>query len=148
MPQQAAIAIWRRQRRMHPGAGVTASGALPRVDGMGRRWTASRKMRWRPGAGKPRRRQGRPPDRGGGPSQTGWRPRFDRATLNLDIEPDRAIVRYSQSIENNTGEGLIAEAHADTSQARLTLDRLEIQIRQQVGTVCAPCAAPMPTGRC
>ena len=36
-------------------------------------------------------------------------------TLNLNIEPDRAIVRYSQSIENNTGEGLVAEANADQS---------------------------------
>lgn len=53
-------------------------------------------------------------------------------TVNLNIEPDRAIVRFSKSIENNLGEGKMAEANADTSQAKITLSRLENQIRQQV----------------
>jgi outer membrane protein TolC len=53
-------------------------------------------------------------------------------SLSLNLEPDRAIMRYSQSIENNSAEGQLAEASADTSQARITLNRLEIQIRQQV----------------
>jgi outer membrane protein TolC len=53
-------------------------------------------------------------------------------TLNLNLEPDRAIVRYSQSIENNTAEGQLAEASADTAQARISLDKLQLQIRQQV----------------
>ena len=53
-------------------------------------------------------------------------------SLNLNLEPDRAIVRYSQSIQNNSAEGQLAEASADTSQARISLNRLEAQIRQQV----------------
>jgi outer membrane protein TolC len=42
-------------------------------------------------------------------------------------------MRFSRSIENNTAEGQLAEASADTSQARISLDKLQLQIRQQVG---------------
>lgn len=53
-------------------------------------------------------------------------------SLNLNIEPDRAILRYSQSLENNTGEGLQEEADAAAAQARLALSQLQAQVRQQV----------------
>ena len=55
-----------------------------------------------------------------------------RPSVSLNLEPDRAIVRFSQSLENNAGEGLMAEASADNSQAKITLDRLQVQIRSQV----------------
>jgi outer membrane protein TolC len=53
-------------------------------------------------------------------------------TVNLAIEPDRAIVRFSQSIQNNVGEGLAEEAVAASSQAKIALSQLQSQIRQQV----------------
>jgi outer membrane protein TolC len=52
--------------------------------------------------------------------------------LNLAIEPDRAIVRFSQSIQNNVGEGLAEEAVAASSQAKIAQSQLQTQIRQQV----------------
>ena len=55
-----------------------------------------------------------------------------RPSVSLNLEPDRAIVRFSQSLENNAGEGLMAEASADNSQVKITLDRLQVQIRSQV----------------
>lgn len=53
-------------------------------------------------------------------------------TVSLNLEPDRAIVRFSKSLENNGGEGVMAEASADNSQAKIMLSRLEVQIRAQV----------------
>ena len=53
-------------------------------------------------------------------------------TLNLAIEPDRAILRYSQSIENNVGQGMQDEASAASAQAHIALSQLQTQIRQQV----------------
>jgi outer membrane protein TolC len=52
--------------------------------------------------------------------------------LNLHIEPDRAIVSYTQSIQNNVGEGQEAAAAAAKSQAELALRQLQDQIRNDV----------------
>ncbi len=68
-------------------------------------------------------------------------------TVNLNIEPDRAIVRFSKSIENNLGEGKMAEANADTSQAKITLSGWKTRSASRYRSRCANCAAPIRTGR-
>jgi outer membrane protein TolC len=53
--------------------------------------------------------------------------------LNLQIDPTRAIVSYTQSLENNTAEGKAAEALSDQRQAQIALHQLETQVQIDIG---------------
>lgn len=53
-------------------------------------------------------------------------------SLNLALEPDRAVLRFSQSIQNSTGEGLRDEALSNLSAAKIAQSQMQSQIRQQV----------------
>lgn len=55
--------------------------------------------------------------------------------LDLHLDPDRAVLTYSQSIENNTGEGHAAEAAATQRQAQLTFAQLQNQIQIAVSDI-------------
>ena len=52
--------------------------------------------------------------------------------LDVHIDPDRAIMTYSQSIENNAGHGHAAEAASAQSQAQLAFAQLQNQIQVDV----------------
>jgi len=52
--------------------------------------------------------------------------------LDLHIEPESAIVSYSQSIQNNAAEGQEAAAQAARNQAQLVLQQLQNQITMDV----------------
>jgi outer membrane protein TolC len=52
--------------------------------------------------------------------------------LTLQIDPTRAIVVYSQSLENNAAEGKAAEALSSQRQAEIALHQLESQIQVDI----------------
>jgi outer membrane protein TolC len=52
--------------------------------------------------------------------------------LTLQVDPTRALVIYSQSLENNTAEGKEAEALSTQRQAEITLHQLETQIQVDI----------------
>ncbi|HEX4160435.1 MAG TPA: hypothetical protein VHY79_18355 [Rhizomicrobium sp.] len=52
--------------------------------------------------------------------------------LTLQIDPTRAIVVYSQSLENNLGEGRAAEALSAERQSEVALDQLETQVQVDI----------------
>jgi outer membrane protein TolC len=52
--------------------------------------------------------------------------------LSLQIDPTRAIVIYSQSLENNTAEGRAAEALSTQRQAEIALHQLETQVQVDI----------------
>ena len=52
--------------------------------------------------------------------------------LSLQIDPTRAIVVYSQSLENNAAEGHAAEALSDQRQAEIALHQLETQVQVDI----------------
>jgi outer membrane protein TolC len=52
--------------------------------------------------------------------------------LTLQIDPTRAIVVYSQSLENNLGEGRAAEALSDQRQSEVALHQLETQVQVDI----------------
>ena len=54
-------------------------------------------------------------------------------TLSLQIDPTRAIVVYSQSLENNTAEGKDAAALSNERQAQIALHQLESQVKVNIG---------------
>lgn len=53
-------------------------------------------------------------------------------TLNLQVDPTRAIVVYSQSLENNAAEGKAAEALSSQRQAEIALHQLESQVQVDI----------------
>jgi outer membrane protein TolC len=53
-------------------------------------------------------------------------------TLNLQVDPTRAIVVYTQSLENNTAEGKAAEALSSQRQAEIALHQLESQVQVDI----------------
>ena len=53
-------------------------------------------------------------------------------SLNLALEPDRAVLRFSQSLQNNISQGMREEAVAELSQAKIVQSQLQLQIRRQV----------------
>lgn len=53
-------------------------------------------------------------------------------TLNLQIDPTRAIVIYSQDLENNTAGGKAAEALSTQRQAEIALHQLETQVQVDI----------------
>ncbi len=52
--------------------------------------------------------------------------------LTLQVDPTRAVVIYSQSLENNASEGKAAEALSSQRQAEITLHQLETQIEVDI----------------
>lgn len=52
--------------------------------------------------------------------------------LSLQIDPTRAIVVYTQSLQNNTAEGKDAQALSAQRQAEITLHQLETQIQVDI----------------
>lgn len=52
--------------------------------------------------------------------------------LTLQIDPTRAIILYSQALENNTQEGKAAEALSAQRQAEIALHQLESQIQVDI----------------
>src|SRR5205085_3446693 len=52
--------------------------------------------------------------------------------LTLQVDPTRAIVVYSQSLENNTLEGKAAEALSSQRQTEIALHQLESQIQVDI----------------
>jgi len=52
--------------------------------------------------------------------------------LSLQIDPTRAIVVYSQSLENNLAEGHAAEALSDQRQSEVALHQLETQVQVDI----------------
>jgi outer membrane protein TolC len=52
--------------------------------------------------------------------------------LTLQVDPTRAIVVYSQSLENNAAEGHAAEAMSDQRQAEVSLHQLETQVQVDI----------------
>ncbi|HEY3637347.1 MAG TPA: TolC family protein [Rhizomicrobium sp.] len=52
--------------------------------------------------------------------------------LTLQVDPTRAIVVYSQSLENNTAEGHAAEALSDERQSEVALHQLETQVQVDI----------------
>jgi outer membrane protein TolC len=52
--------------------------------------------------------------------------------LTLQVDPTRAIVVYSQSLENNLGEGHAAEALSDQRQSEVALHQLETQVQVDI----------------
>ena len=52
--------------------------------------------------------------------------------LTLSIDPTRALVIYSQSLENNAAEGKAAQALSVQRQAEITLHQLETQIQVDI----------------
>ena len=52
--------------------------------------------------------------------------------LTLQVDPTRAIIVYSQSLENNTQEGRAAEALSSQRQAEIALHELESQIQVDI----------------
>jgi outer membrane protein TolC len=55
--------------------------------------------------------------------------------LTLQVDPTRAVVIYSQSLENNATEGKAAEALSMQRQAEVTLHQLESQIQVDITDV-------------
>ena len=55
-----------------------------------------------------------------------------RPVLNLLLDPQGVILRYTQSLENNAGEGHAAAAAAAENEARLNLLQLQDKIRVDV----------------
>jgi outer membrane protein TolC len=53
--------------------------------------------------------------------------------LTLQLDPTRAIVVYSQSLENNLGEGRAAEALSLSRQSEVALHQLETQVQVDIG---------------
>jgi len=53
-------------------------------------------------------------------------------TLNLQVDPTRAIVVYSQSLENNAAEGKEAAELSTQRQAEIALHQLETQVQVDV----------------
>jgi outer membrane protein TolC len=54
-------------------------------------------------------------------------------TLSLQIDPTRAIVVYSQALENNAAEGKDAVALSSQRQAQIALHQLESQVKVNIG---------------
>lgn len=52
--------------------------------------------------------------------------------LSLDVDPTRAIVVYSQSLENNAAEGKLAEDLSAQRQAEVALHQLETQVQVDI----------------
>lgn len=52
--------------------------------------------------------------------------------LTLSVDPTRALVIYSQSLENNAAEGKTAQALSAQRQAEITLHQLETQIQVDI----------------
>lgn len=52
--------------------------------------------------------------------------------LTLSVDPTRALVIYSQSLENNASEGKAAQALSAQKQAEITLHQLETQIQVDI----------------
>lgn len=52
--------------------------------------------------------------------------------LTLEVDPTRAVVVYSQSLENNTAEGKEAEASSAERQAEVALHQLETQVQVDI----------------
>jgi outer membrane protein TolC len=52
--------------------------------------------------------------------------------LTLQVDPTRAIIVYSQSLENNTAEGHAAEALSDQRQSEVALHQLETQVQVDI----------------
>jgi outer membrane protein TolC len=54
-------------------------------------------------------------------------------TLSLQVDPTRAIVVYSQSLENDAAEGKDAAALSSERQAEIALHQLESQVKVNIG---------------
>ncbi|MGH6888519.1 MAG: TolC family protein [Rhizomicrobium sp.] len=52
--------------------------------------------------------------------------------LTLEVDPTRAIVVYSQSLENNAAEGKVAEDFSAQRQAEVALHQLETQVQVDI----------------
>jgi outer membrane protein TolC len=52
--------------------------------------------------------------------------------LTLQVDPTRAIVVYSQSLENNTAEGRASEAMSSQRQSEVALHQLETQVQVDI----------------
>src|SRR6202035_757021 len=57
---------------------------------------------------------------------------YTSPNLTLQVDPTRAIVVYSQALENNTQEGKAAEALSGQRQAEIALHQLESQIQVDI----------------
>jgi outer membrane protein TolC len=55
-----------------------------------------------------------------------------RPELNLNLDPDRAIISFTKAFGSNVAKGRRAQASADESKADLALRQLQDQVRMQV----------------